>query len=499
MTKTLLDATRPSALKFKVSFHTKDIMTKRFTKLSSLFKKIKNKATGLFRKKEGFEENTNFSNDPLDDFLEKNESEVSEPNKLESPPFPELPSDSIQDEQSDVLEKEIGQTGASDFLEDTAHYDLPEELSSDTFETSEPSGPSKIKSYLSSLKNKTKTLKGQGSSNQSLNFKGKVTNFLSQFRWDQYYTHLFLPQNRPKVHRIYLFSISLSCSFFIGRMISGLLTPSPTGKIITKKENLSLNNTKNLRSKLLAIRNNDLFQAPEKTDSPVIDKKPVKSDYVEPKVCNNASKKSSLGLKLINTVILQDSVKSLASVQVRGKESYLRVGDEIPNMIQVGRINAKKLIFKNLKNRQCEFVENVKRTKLPKKSLKIIKEPKQIKKILEENKIKGITQNGNTFKIKKDVRQKMLENISEVLTQARAVQIKNPDGSFSFRMQEVVPGSIYSQLDIKDDDLITGINGKPITNIAELMNLFGQMDKIDHFELSRTRDGIEQNLEYDFE
>jgi type II secretory pathway component PulC len=66
-------------------------------------------------------------------------------------------------------------------------------------------------------------------------------------------------------------------------------------------------------------------------------------------------------------------------------------------------------------------------------------------------------------------------------------------------MQEIVPGSIYSQLNIQEGDMITGINGKKITNMAELMNLFGQIDKIDHFELSLSRDGVEQNLEYDFE
>jgi type II secretory pathway component PulC len=93
----------------------------------------------------------------------------------------------------------------------------------------------------------------------------------------------------------------------------------------------------------------------------------------------------------------------------------------------------------------------------------------------------------------------MLENISEVLTQARAVQIKNPDGSLCFKMQEVVPGSIFTQLNIQEGDKVCGINGKKIQNVAELMNMFGQIDKIDHFELDVNKNGIDQNLEYDFE
>ena len=113
--------------------------------------------------------------------------------------------------------------------------------------------------------------------------------------------------------------------------------------------------------------------------------------------------------------------------------------------------------------------------------------------------IKGIVNEGDTFKIKKDVRDKLLENISEVMTQARAIQIKNPDGTLAFRMQEIVPGSIYSQLNIKDGDIITGINGKRFTNINELMSLFGQLKDIDHFEIGLKREGKAKNLEYDFE
>ena len=72
----------------------------------------------------------------------------------------------------------------------------------------------------------------------------------------------------------------------------------------------------------------------------------------------------------------------------------------------------------------------------------IVREPRKAKKLIQDTKKNGISNTGNQFKIKKEVRARMLENISEVLTQARAVQIKNPDGSLAFRMQEVVAGSI---------------------------------------------------------
>ena len=106
---------------------------------------------------------------------------------------------------------------------------------------------------------------------------------------------------------------------------------------------------------------------------------------------------------------------------------------------------------------------------------------------------------GNSFKIKKSLRAEMLDNISEVLTQARAVQIRNPDGTLSFRMTEIVPGSIYSKLNIQDGDTISGINGKKFTNVGQLMELFGRIKDIDEFQVTLDREGATQTMDYNFE
>ena len=93
----------------------------------------------------------------------------------------------------------------------------------------------------------------------------------------------------------------------------------------------------------------------------------------------------------------------------------------------------------------------------------------------------------------------MLKNIQNVLTQARAVQIKNPDGSLSFKMTDVVPGSIYSQLDISDGDIISEINGKKIENINEILTLFGKIKDIDNLSLTILKDGQKQEKDYEFQ
>ncbi len=65
-------------------------------------------------------------------------------------------------------------------------------------------------------------------------------------------------------------------------------------------------------------------------------------------------------------------------------------------------------------------------------------------------------------------------------------------------MTDVVPGSIYSQLNISDGDIISGINGKKIENLNEILNLFGKIKDIDNLSLTILKDGQKQENDYEF-
>ena len=98
----------------------------------------------------------------------------------------------------------------------------------------------------------------------------------------------------------------------------------------------------------------------------------------------------------------------------------------------------------------------------------------------------------------KSVLSEALSNISEILTQARAVTIKNPDGSLSFKIMEIVPDSIYAKLGIENEDTITQINGEKIKSVNEVMKYFGNIKNMDQLNLSIKRNGVESNKNYNF-
>lgn len=315
----------------------------------------------------------------------------------------------------------------------------------------------------------------------------------------QFYQDFFSPNSRPTIHRNFILLLFLCGAFLSARLLTTVLTPAPTFVKVPENSGSFYNQGSNIDSSLASLEKNDLFKAkvivPDQK-SVVKKKKPIVDENL---VCKEANRKSSLGVKLVKTIVLQDSVKSIASVQVRGKDNHLRIGDRIPGMAEIGFIDGDKLIFKNLKSGLCEYVESPKTNEGKRKKFNIEKNLKKAKKLITNSKKTGIKNDGNTYKIKKSVRDELLGDISNIITQARAIPIKNPDGTYCFRMVEIVTDSIYTKLGVQNQDIICNINGRKMESLNEAMGLLGKLKTNDRFELGVTRNGSEQTFEYNFE
>jgi type II secretory pathway component PulC len=319
------------------------------------------------------------------------------------------------------------------------------------------------------------------------------------FRWDVFVQNIFHVNKRAKIHTFFLALLICTFAYAAGK-ITGLMIDSAQKPNIQTSTPILRLPEKLDSGQLQAITSVDLFNATPKVDEGL--KEPIKQP---PKVdrnliCLSAQRSSSLPIELMNTVVLQDSVKSVASVQVRGQKEAvdIREGQKIANFAEVGRIDRQKLIFKNLNSGECEFIENAEKEGKAPKSFNLVSK-EEGKEIMDSQANTAIKNEGNNFSIKKSLRDEMLNNISEVLTQARAVQIQNPDGSYSFKMTEIVPGSIYSKLNIKDGDVIEQIDGEKIQDLNAVMTKFGRIREIDNLSLTIKRNGSSQTYDYSFE
>jgi type II secretory pathway component PulC len=319
----------------------------------------------------------------------------------------------------------------------------------------------------------------------------------SELSWDKLVDDLYRVEYRPVIHRFFIATAVASAAYGMGKLTAFLIKGAEER---VKPISASADGLRPTQYPLGAIKTANLFNT-------TIDKGPTsdggkgtrKDKDFSKKICREANNGTALPLELTNTIVLQDSIKSVASVAIRGEKEILNVreGDNIQTMAQVGKIDRLKLIIKNLSSGNCEFIEN-KELQKQQRALNIVGE-KEGKKLMQQFSSQDIQNEGNKFKIKKQFRDKMLENMGELLTQARAIQMKNPDGSLAFKMTEIIPGSIYSQLNIKDEDIISKINGKEISSLNDIMTMFGSIKGIDQLSITVMREGTEVEMEYRFE
>lgn len=326
--------------------------------------------------------------------------------------------------------------------------------------------------------------------------KSPITSSMDKFSWNDFVLKLFSPYSRGKVHGLFVILLVVTITYLAGKGIALFLGRSAP-MVAGVKSNIQVPTVApdTTSQDINKISSTNLFNIKESDKQE--DTKP-KIDIASI-VCVDAEKPTSQPLKLLDTIVLQDSVKSVASVQVRGSNDLMNVreGEQLNPVTEVSRIRRMKLILKNLETGDCEYMANEETEEVAMPNIQVIS-PKKAKAMFKSND-PNIKSNGNSFKIKRQFRDQMISNMSDILTQAKAVQIVNPDGSLCFKMTEVVAGSIYSKLDIQNDDVVCNINGKKIENLNELMGLLGRITEIDQFQLGLRRNGLNESKDYKFE
>lgn len=313
--------------------------------------------------------------------------------------------------------------------------------------------------------------------------------FLGFFHW------LFSAESRPKIHRYFLLIIFFIFFFSIGKIVGLFVSGNEVPKIAAPAP-IDFKNSTITRQQFNAFSRQDIFDAKQvvvKTE----EKTPQQINREE--VCLKADGKTSLPYYLINTIVLQNSKKSLAAVKVRQNPELLelREGQEIESKARIDRIGRLRAVIKNFNTGACEYMENSD-AKAPPKNIGVLSKSESNAKKQQLAEIQGIQNDGNSTIIERDFMNKQLANISNILTQALAIPVNNPDGTVAFRITDIEPGSIYSYLNIQNGDTITEINGKKIQTQNEVLNLFGKLKTIKKLQLTVKRGGAPTQLDYTF-
>jgi general secretion pathway protein C len=202
--------------------------------------------------------------------------------------------------------------------------------------------------------------------------------------------------------------------------------------------------------------------------------------------------KTSLPFNLIGTMILSDELRSIATIEDKSASIVypVRVQDEIPSKARIIKIEPRRVIFVNTASGRREFVD------LPDNG------DTGAPRITLGSKTgggAGIEQVAPTqFSISRGEIDKAMGNLNNILTQARAVPHFENGAPAGYKLFQIVPGSIYQKLGLKDGDVIAGFDGQPANDPSVAFQTLSDLKNRNHLELQVKRDGRSMNFSYDF-
>ncbi len=213
---------------------------------------------------------------------------------------------------------------------------------------------------------------------------------------------------------------------------------------------------------------------------------------VEAKPKDNEPILSSLPIALIGTLVHSNPDKSIAAIEVKSKNQIVSYspGRDIETLAKVEKITRGKVIIRNLSADRLEYIEL-------KDANKITFDAKP--KVAEGEKPAVVQKAGdNKFEIKKSDLDEKLKDIQSILYQARAVPAKRPGSgeTYGFRLLEIQPDSIYTQLGLQVMDVITGVNGSPVTSTQQALEMYQALRNSPNIKLNVERGGKNEEMSY---
>jgi type II secretion system protein C len=204
---------------------------------------------------------------------------------------------------------------------------------------------------------------------------------------------------------------------------------------------------------------------------------------------NGPPVRSSLPLTLLGVIRLDDPAKSVASIEDKGQNQVVavRVGEQISRDATVQIIEERRVIFLNTASGRREFID------LPQDMITATVRAAPVK-----PNANGIQQDSdNHYTLSRTAVDAAMGNFNEILTQARCVPELENGKPAGYRCFQIVPGSIYEQLGMQENDVICGIDGEPINDLAAAFNKLNGLKTAKSISICIKRNGRVTNKQYD--
>lgn len=197
-----------------------------------------------------------------------------------------------------------------------------------------------------------------------------------------------------------------------------------------------------------------------------------------------AAAAETTNLRLIGTVegdafagaVLEDSA---------GQQSFYRLNQKLPDGFQLVKVKRDRVTLKKPSGGTTE--------------LQIVEDAR----IVSVSKPPGPAAGGvrrvsdSRFMVDQQAVAASTENMSQLLTQARALPFMEQGKTVGFRISEIVPGSIYERIGLQNGDVIQRINAMDVDDPAKFFQMYQGLKDERNITIDVMRGGQVQTLNYE--
>ena len=102
----------------------------------------------------------------------------------------------------------------------------------------------------------------------------------------------------------------------------------------------------------------------------------------------------------------------------------------------------------------------------------------------------------NHYKIPRDTIDHSVNNLSQLLTQIRAIPNIQNGKTNGFALSEIEPGSVFDEMGLQEGDVLSSINGQPMTDPAMAMQMLSALRNATQVSIQVLREGHPTTLSY---
>ncbi|HEX8822356.1 MAG TPA: type II secretion system protein GspC [Archangium sp.] len=284
------------------------------------------------------------------------------------------------------------------------------------------------------------------------------------------------------VNLVFILLVALLAARTVNLFVESALTPVPSGQVSAPQKA----KTHEVLASLDIRRLSDL------TGVAVPEPEPAVVEAATPVVDPNAAPvKSGLRVKLLGTLVANDKLWSVSSIQdmTNQRSTTYMVGDRIQGA-EVIDIERSRVIILN--NSRKEFIDNqpgdgagavAAYTPPPVPNGPPVQAPGNGL----GNGIRAVSE--NDYEVPRTEIDRTLANLNDVAMQARIVPAFKDGQAQGFKLFSIRPDSIYSKIGVQNGDVIKRINGFELNSPEKALEVYTKLKEASRIEIELERNG----------